>query len=319
VCVDLFCAESLQPIHLAALNSNEHVIEMLINAGADVTAVAAETRRTCLHLAALSGNLPAVVCLLAKHRSRCDVNATSSGGWTPLHLACQTGKSEIVAELLKYGADDSLTLDNDGETALYVAAAHGRCQVVELMLKRTTVCRKTTSRAGWSELHAAAAHGHADTVELLVKFPTSGGKQLNHVDEHSLTTGETALQVAARAGHVEAVRTLIAAGANCDVKCALGLSPLYVAAGSGHVDVVRLLLEQGTLDVNGLNGHLLRTALHVAGNVSTAKALIDGGAKVNIRDGPGRTPMKLAVHEGRTDVAQLLLLLQAKGHTENRE
>jgi len=299
----LFClTECLQPIHLAAGSADQPTLELLINAGADVAATTHVTQRTCLHLAALHGNKQVVDYLLRAHSQRCHVNATSSGGWTPLHMACQAGCGDVVAELLKHGADDRSTLDDDGETALYVAAAHGRQHAVGVLLEQTTdVCRKMTSRTGWTELHAAAARGHTDTVELLIKH-------LGTVNERSSKTGETALHVAARTGHVDTVRVLVDGGADCEARCAGGLSPLFVAAGAGHSEVVRLLVELGpsAVDVGRLNGPMLQTALHVAGNATTAMVLINHGAKKDVLDGPGRTPLRQAMHDNRVEVLKVL-------------
>uniref|UniRef100_A0A7N6AFY1 Oxysterol-binding protein n=1 Tax=Anabas testudineus TaxID=64144 RepID=A0A7N6AFY1_ANATE len=61
-------------------------------------------------------------------------------GWTPLHLACYCGHTDVVEELLKAGADVNLQ-NNMGDTPLHSAAFTGRKDVV-LLLLRYDACAK---------------------------------------------------------------------------------------------------------------------------------------------------------------------------------
>ena len=82
------------------------------------------------------------------------------------------------------------------------------------------------------------AAGSGDVAEM--RRLIDRGANVNAVALDDLTP----LTHAADRGHIEAVRLLIASGA--DVNKASGdLSPLYFAADSGHVAVVELLLENG--------------------------------------------------------------------------
>ncbi len=62
----------------------------------------------------------------------------------------------------------------------------------------------------------------------------------------------TALLYAARDGHIEIARTLIAANANVNQVEANGVSPLLMAISNNHIDVARLLLDHGA-DVNAMD------------------------------------------------------------------
>ena len=48
-----------------------------------------------------------------------------------------------------------------------------------------------------------------------------------------------------RNGRVEAVRVLLAAGADANKAKLGGLTPMYIAASNGHAETVRVLLEAG--------------------------------------------------------------------------
>ena len=64
--------------------------------------------------------------------------------------------------------------------------------------------------------------------------------------------GQTALMLAAHAGHREVVETLIARRANVNVTAKFGLSALMLAVVAGHAEVARLLAKAGAdLSVRG--------------------------------------------------------------------
>lgn len=57
--------------------------------------------------------------------------------------------------------------------------------------------------------------------------------------------GQTALMLAAHAGHGEVVAALVAHRANLDITAKFGLSALMLAVVAGHADVARLLAAAG--------------------------------------------------------------------------
>jgi uncharacterized protein len=152
----------------------------------------------------------------------------------------------------------------------------------------------------------------------------------------------TAVIAAAQKGHIEAVRTLIAARASADSTTTDGTTGLIQAAQAGHTDVVTLLIEAGAM-VNAKrydgataligaaqNGHtdavleLLRgnadvaavtqygvTALLAAslyGHAAVVQALIKAGADVNVRDRRfGATPLIMASQRGHLEVVRALI------------
>src|SRR2546430_9826519 len=74
-------------------------------------------------------------------------------------------------------------------------------------------------------------------------------------------------------------------------------------------EVVRVLARAGA-DVNACGGVTRATALHMAarrGHVEIARALLDSGAAVNVRDRKGDTPLQRAINCRKNCVSQLLL------------
>jgi ankyrin repeat protein len=79
--------------------------------------------------------------------------------------------------------------------------------------------------------------------------------------------GQTALMLAAHAGHREVVETLIAHRANLDVTAKFGLSALMLAVVAGHAEVARVLAKAGadlSLRGTGAPGFAGKTAYDLA-------------------------------------------------------
>jgi ankyrin repeat protein len=79
--------------------------------------------------------------------------------------------------------------------------------------------------------------------------------------------GQTALMLAAHAGHCEIVETLIAQRADLNVTAKFGLSALMLAIISGHENIARLLATSGAdllLQATGTSGFTGKTAYDLA-------------------------------------------------------
>jgi ankyrin repeat protein len=189
-------------------------------------------------------------------------------------------------------------------------------------------------------LHAAAAAGDVAAIERLV----AAGADREARDGN----GRTPLHVAAFRGRHEAARALLRRGANPDaldaqrydvvtiaavkddvamVKIALegGASPrnvtspydgtaLIAAAHLGHVDVVQTLIDAGApLDhVNNLHWTALIEAVVLGDggprHVRIVRALVAAGAKANLADREGVTPLE---HARRRGYAEMVTILEA--------
>jgi ankyrin repeat protein len=195
---------------------------------------------------------------------------------------------------------------------------------------------------GYDGLFRAAATGDVAAINRLV----AEGAKLNARDGRQ----RTPLMVAAHLRQYDAARALIAAGANVDafdadrydvitiaavaddpemLRIAIegGANPtlvtsiydgtaLIAAAHLGHDEVVRILIDSGApLDhINNLDWIALIEAIVLGDggprHVATLKALVDAGADVNIADGRGVRPLKLARQRG---YAEMVAILEAAG------
>jgi len=200
------------------------------------------------------------------------------------------------------------------------------------------VAPSATEAAAYTGLHAAAHKGDVAQLQRLV----ASGASLNATDAH----GRTPLHVATFAGQREAIRALVKAcadlnrldsdrydavtiasvaddGQTLKVLLELGASAkqvtsrydgtaLIAAAHLGHDGVVRQLITAGApLDhVNNLHWTAVIEAIVLGDggprHQATLKALIDAGAKLQLADRSGQTPLALAKARGYSAMVALL-------------
>ena len=122
--------------------------------------------------------------------------------------------------------------------------------------------------------------------------------------------GMTALHWAAQRGDDEVVALLVDAGADVEARTRLGShTPLHVASRSAQVSVVRTLLMAGA-DASAVTT-TGATALHFAagsGSAGSVAALLDHGADADAREPVwGQTPLMFAAAAARTEAIAVLL------------
>ena len=123
------------PLHLAAFFGHRETAEALLDAGADVLAVARNSEANLAINAAAAGpradRRPDIARLLIARGSPVDGRG-SPAGHTPLHEAAFNGDLALVRLLLDEGADRSQRTP-EGDTPLDIATKHERAEVVRLL------------------------------------------------------------------------------------------------------------------------------------------------------------------------------------------
>ena len=133
------------------------------------------------------------------------LEAHSTDGWTPLHLAAFFGWAELANALIDKGAlVDSRSTNSMKNTPLHAATAGGVTALVELLLKRGAN-PNLTQEGGWTALHAAAQSGNRLMVETLIAHGA-------HVNQRA-DNNQTPLDMALLKGHQEIVELLEQLGA----------------------------------------------------------------------------------------------------------
>mmetsp|Transcript_2786 Transcript_2786/g.10173 ORF Transcript_2786/g.10173 Transcript_2786/m.10173 type:complete len:355 (-) Transcript_2786:850-1914(-) len=151
-------------LHYASRNGRVEVMQMLIEAGAEVnTAGTSATLMFPIHWACSTGMVKAVHLLLSHDAA---LEQTDSNGATPLIMACQNGHAGLAIYLIKRGADVNKR-DKEGDTALSWAAYHGLVELITLLVALGSDPQIEDS-FGMRPVHLAAFKGHRPAVEALV-------------------------------------------------------------------------------------------------------------------------------------------------------
>jgi uncharacterized protein len=111
--VSAFSSDGFTPLHLAAFFGQAETARVLIQAGADLSAVSRNQMKVQPLHSAAAARRDEVARLLIE--AGADVNAVQEGGYTPIHAAAQNGDVELIDLLLDRGARiDAAT--GDGRT-----------------------------------------------------------------------------------------------------------------------------------------------------------------------------------------------------------
>jgi len=122
------------PLVIAAYKGHVEIVKMLLEAGADVTAVDPEMKATALHAATYAGRTEAAKLLIA-----CKIDIDKQGpynGYTALHDAIWQNNIETAKVLIEAGANLEIK-SKEGQTALELAKARRRKEIVALIEQRT--------------------------------------------------------------------------------------------------------------------------------------------------------------------------------------
>jgi ankyrin repeat protein len=304
----------------AASENHASVVELLIEHGADrnarsnpvvfskdrfglegVTTILPHGNWTVLMYAARQGATDASRVLIA---AGAQLNPTDPDGTTALVLAIINGHYDTAALLTEKGADPNIG-DTAGMAALYAAVDMSTLGEVY-----GRPARKSTSKLTPLDLMAVLlAHGANPNAQLtsvtLARAHTPG--------EGTLGAGTTPLMRAARNGDAAAMRLLLEHGADPTMTEKNHTTALMLAAGLGRglgvfakeysteaemLEAVKVLLDR-KVDVNAVNDQG-QTALHFAAMASddVVRVLAANGARLDMKDRQGRTPLDAALGVG---------------------
>ncbi|RVW14803.1 Ankyrin-3 [Vitis vinifera] len=267
--------------------------------------------RTLLCHAILCQNSDAVGVLLdagadlIKHG--CQVDARTETGDTALMVAAKADQADCFLELIIAGADLGL-INNNGDSAVQLAKKSlFRSSTADIfrraIITGTKIC--SSNLEVFSLLHFLTGIGNTVLLQMILQQLGEG------ISTHD-GLGLTPILVALKAGHTEAFRLLIMAGADIRVKSKDGQTVVSVLQHRAYSDD-RNRFEEILLDAmlaHVLTGYSEFKALHFAarmGNSSALLQLLKMGFPINSLDENGYSPLMLAAKEGHADACKLLL------------
>ena len=212
------------------------------------------------------------------------------------------------------------------EQALIEAVKAGKLDEVRRLVSATPSLAGARDANGVSAILLATYHGHRDVASALVDmgapvdiFEASAIGRTDRIlallDEDPARVSAFApdgfypLGLAAFFGQLDAVRVLIAAGADVQATArnAFKVQPVHAAAGSRNLDILRAVLEAGgNPNVPQQQGFVPLHEAATSGNRAMAELLIKHGANPRLANDAGKTSIDLATEKGHIELATYL-------------
>ena len=255
------------PLHVASKFGQASVVRILVKAGANVRA-ATSTGTTPLHFASMSGSAESIALLLDYGA---DVNSQEfQWGQTPLMFASASGRTDAIRVLLEWKAEAQITAkvidiaardkadkaetkmrskriaalrSKPGSSAVPLDANGYEIEQEPVEAKLPSICNLCPVPSRDEDLEAKEEEIDAEEEEVDLQEEPEPLGYAKLVGTHG---GLTALLLATREGHLEAVLALLNGGADIDQGGkADRTTPLLIAIINGHFDLARVLLERG--------------------------------------------------------------------------
>lgn len=235
-----------------------------------------------------------------------DINQEDANDGTPLHLACEERKVEIIKYLIEKGAKVN-AVNKEGKTPLVVV-------VDRLVLVNTEEVLLILLRGG-ADINDLNFNQKQKLISYikekgLIFYADAKGYDETVIDTLSSLAPSCGLLYYAKKGNFEGVKRLVEKGANVNEKDDNGITPLHIAAeeiGVDHTKIIEYLLENGA-DPNVKNKEG-ETPVHVAvnGRPESLESLLKGGGNPNILNEKDCSPLAKAVEANHHDRSVILL------------
>jgi len=231
--LELETEDGLTPLLLAAKAGSKHITQAVLAAGARLDK-SDKLGLNCFHYAATSSSTLVEILANSKQASEGDVlvrllNEHTKEGLTPLHLACNKEKQDIVVTLLCSGADINTMgiKEADMENKALSSSTNFR-EILKLYPNQLSV---KDIKYGGTPLHWAMDKPFLEAIlEMGCNISAKDFK------------GNTALHTMTKYKRLPCIVSLLSHGAKVEDRDADGNTALHLAALSGHVPSVQALL-----------------------------------------------------------------------------
>jgi len=236
--------------------------------------------------------------------AKANPNQADPDGITPIVNALINGHTDAAATLLERGADPNL-FDKTGRAALYAAVDFHTVPASN----RPAPSENENNIPSIDLIRMLLDHGAQVNMPLKSQIPYR--TKVDRGSDTMLSTGTTPLIRAAKAGDAPVMALLLDKGANAKLSTRNGINALMAAAGLGTNEAdtvgrkktekdaiasIELCLKAG-VDVNATDSRG-QTAVHGAaqkGWDQVVQYLADHGAKLDVKDKKGLTPLDAAM------------------------
>ncbi|XP_074127160.1 uncharacterized protein LOC141544661 isoform X5 [Sminthopsis crassicaudata] len=201
-------SKDLRKIHKAALAGKVAKVQYRLLLGKNSVNDQDKKKRTCLHLACVTGHLDVVSLLVER---KCKLDLLDQDRRTPLMKAIQCQQEECATILLEHGADPNIG-DNNNNALHYVAYFQNIDIAAKLLRYKADIEAK--NKEGLTPLFFAVRANKCDMADFLLK----NGANVNALDIFQRTT----LMLALSSEFTEMVSVLLQHNADLTIKDQLG-------------------------------------------------------------------------------------------------
>ncbi|KAI0438824.1 ankyrin [Xylaria telfairii] len=308
--------ENVHGLHLSAYFGLTEIVSGLIATGVDVD-IEDCLQTTPLMYAAQAGHTNIVYLLL---HSGADPSRICRRGRTALHRACEKSYATVVMEIVSSSKDVAVNVIDGGSSctfsALMWAVRNENTEIVKHLLTRKDidVNLKRPNHYRSSALHYCVIYEQIDIARLLL---SDARTEINAVN----ASRKTALTLAVQCGYGDMVALLLEKGADTDARDIYDGPALLRAVDENALECVRILVEHG-VDYKFKDFHA-RNILHgcaINGRGTIMRYLLKNLPDLdpNAQGDSGETPLHDAVGRNAEAVVRVLLEYGARTDIKNK-
>ncbi|RMZ90996.1 hypothetical protein DV736_g1772, partial [Chaetothyriales sp. CBS 134916] len=303
-------------LHYAAENNDPQIMEVLLQHGVNIHGRDLQNRSALLN-AILSDKKPPgdkVKTVTMLIEAGIDLRKSNGESVNALRAAALRGQNDVLDVLLSHDVNVNAVDDDHGHHALLALASdplrnpRWNEDTISKLLQANSDIHKADTERKRTALHWAAATGHTNLLLAILAYVP--GEELYKYVNRTSTRDKTALHLAAQHNQAGIITILQSNQAEINCRSEGGWTPLLIAAKAGHVQVVQTLLHAAVpAEVNARTSSGM-TALHWAaelGHVAVVTAILEhDGSWKNPKDIFDTTPLSRADRNGRKDIIELL-------------
>ncbi|XP_062612180.1 uncharacterized protein LOC134273969 [Saccostrea cucullata] len=338
------------PLTLACSLGVFEIVKILVEKGADV-AKCNEKDESPLLLAVKSGSKKIIKYLLEKcplikvdHErlspfvmeresdvellklilENCDVLSTNHDGKTPLHFAAQEGFSDVVATLIRRGANVNAA-DENKVTSLHIACSRNKVEIVKSLLKAGADFHLLNAM-NENPFIIALKRNSLDILQtILIESNLEEFKALLDQCPSAKLQKSSSMILYSRCNMAEVsnklLKTILQNCPPCSLKSILeksdvhetifdGKTPLHIAVEHGLLDVVETVIRRGA-NLNARDSSF-NTPLHIAcvrDNINITKVLAKEGANLEVFNSFDDSPVGVAFNNESKGILLYFMLI----------
>ena len=292
-------------LHVASYNRQNALIKHLIQELDFSPSIANSKQEYPLHIACRSGCSLEVIELLARY----DIDHQDIDGNTPLHLACLRHDTDTARFLVKERYCSNTIVNNKGELPLHLACNSNSIDEIKLVSVGCDVNRQ--DNAGNTPLHLACSSRKSDIVKFLIEEKRCSTDVVNNA-------GELPLHLACNSNSIDEIK-LVSVGCDVNRQDNAGNTPLHLACSSRKSDIVKFLIEEKRCSTDVVNnaGELpLHLACRYRIGLSEVK-LMSNGCSPNVTTKEGNTVLHQFCSNSSKDIEIIKFLCDEFGCDPN--